>query len=949
MPKALLKNTQNYLFIFLTAITLNSCQQTTSPQWPEQTNETKPWTRWWWHGSAVDKANLTANLEELAKAGFGGVEITPIYDVIGDEDKSITFQSEKWMKMLEHTLKESQRLGLGVDLANASGWPFGGPWISAEHACKNVLCKKYSLKEGEELTAKIEFIQQPLVRAVGKRVDISEVKFPVSSNTNLQELALDQVRFKKRLPLQTLMAYNEKGETLDLTNRVNATGKLEWTAPKGHWELYAVFQGWHGKMVERAGTGGEGNVIDHFSEEATRLFLDDFDKNSKDIDLTGLRAFFNDSYEVDDASGNANWTPQFFEEFKQRRDYDLKNHLPALFGDLDEETNQRVLCDYRETLCDLILEKFTKVWADWAESHNTIIRNQSHGSPAAILDLYEASHIPETEGTDPMRIKMATSAAHTSGKQLVACEAATWLSEHFLSTLANVKQNADLYLTHGVNHIVYHGTPYSPVDDKWPGWMFYASVHFAPTNTWWNELKTVNKYVANCQSFMQNATPKNDILLYFPIYNAWTKRERKNLPHFGMHTEELTKEISYALLEKGFTFDYISDRQIANLSYENGSIKAKGANYRTIVVPECDYLSLTTLKKLFKLAQSGANVILEGKIPRKVPGLYNYKTKENEVEKLIKSLNFESEGNISISNHGKGTVLCGSNIESILEKTGVYPEEIANTGLWFNRVEREKGSCYFISNWTDKNIERWITLNLLEKEAVWFNPMNQTSGKAHTKEADSGSKVYIQLKPGESLILQGYSSKVNSDFYPIWQPLETKLELNKTWEISFKKGGPTLPEPIFTNELFFWENKSVELQNFAGTAVYKTQFELSKQTEKDFILDLGEVHKSAEVWLNGKQLETLIGPVFQTVLPKSLLQKNNILEIKVTNLMANRIIDLDKNNVNYKKFHNINFAARLKENRGTDGNFTAAHWEPLPSGLIGPVTLTEIEPKQLNE
>jgi len=29
-----------------------------------------------------------------------------------------------------------------------------------------------------------------------------------------------------------------------------------------------LFQGWHGKQVERAGKGGEGDVIDHFSENA---------------------------------------------------------------------------------------------------------------------------------------------------------------------------------------------------------------------------------------------------------------------------------------------------------------------------------------------------------------------------------------------------------------------------------------------------------------------------------------------------------------------------------------------------------------------------------------------------------------------------------------------------------------------------------------------------------
>src|SRR3989442_15721781 len=37
--------------------------------WPDTTSETKPWTRWWWMGSAVDSANLTAGLGTLAAGG----------------------------------------------------------------------------------------------------------------------------------------------------------------------------------------------------------------------------------------------------------------------------------------------------------------------------------------------------------------------------------------------------------------------------------------------------------------------------------------------------------------------------------------------------------------------------------------------------------------------------------------------------------------------------------------------------------------------------------------------------------------------------------------------------------------------------------------------------------------------------------------------------------------
>ena len=62
--------------------------------------------------------------------------------------------------------------------------------------------------------------------------------------------------------------------------------------------------------------------------------------------------------------------------------------------------------------------------------------------------------------------------------------------------------------------------------------------------------------------------------------------------------------------------------------------------------------------------------------------------------------------------------------------------------------------------------------------------------------------------------------------------------------------------------------------------------------------------------------------------------------------MANRIADLDRRGVVWKKFYNINFPSRLPENRGADGLFTAAAWPPLDSGLVGPVTLIPLTPFQ---
>ena len=70
---------------------------------------------------------------------------------------SVDFLSPQWMQLFDHTLKESKRLGLGVDLANATGWPFGGPWVSDDDASKSIYFKTYSVTDGSKLKDNIEY------------------------------------------------------------------------------------------------------------------------------------------------------------------------------------------------------------------------------------------------------------------------------------------------------------------------------------------------------------------------------------------------------------------------------------------------------------------------------------------------------------------------------------------------------------------------------------------------------------------------------------------------------------------------------------------------------------------------------------------------------------------------------------------------------------------------
>lgn len=919
-------------------------------KWPQITQQTKPWSRWWWEGSAVNNKDLDKVMEKYQQAGLGGMELTAIYGVKGEESKYINYLSDKWMDVFEHTLQEGEKLGLGIDLANATGWPFGGPWVTPADESKELRYEIFSVNQGEQLKEPVVFIQKAFISAEGhKKININDIKRPISANTDLQQLALDQVRFQEKLPLVTLMAFDQKGNSLNLTKDVDANGKLNWTAPKGDWKLYAVFQGMHGKMVERAAPGGEGFVIDHLSKTAVTDYLHHFDTAFGNRSLKNLRSFFCDSYEVDDANGQADFTPHFFEYFQKARGYDLRQYLPYLLNKSNDEKSDRVLSDFRQTIGELLLKNFTQTWEGWAKSKGKIIRNQSHGSPANILDLYGASDIPETEGEDRLRFKFATSAANVLGKPLASSESATWLNEHFKSTLGEVKNAIDNYFLGGVNHIFYHGIAYSPLSAPWPGWLFYASVHFSPANPQWNNFATVNAYIARCQSFLQMGHPNNDILQYYPLFDSYADRGRSLLKHYdGMKGFENTDFDSNAtwMLANGYSFDFISDNQTEQLQNNANLIQSAGGDYQTILVSNVHYMPLSTLQKIMSLAKSGASILIYKSLPSSVPGLANLTQRQNEFNALLHSLSFQqnAEG-ISVAKVGRGRIIKGDDLPKLLQFSKIRREKMVSQDLHFVRRSYNGGNYYFVVNESGSSFTGWVPLAVVAKSVAVFNPMSQALGFTKTKVGEDGNvEIYLQLQPNESCILKTNTVATSGKQYPYFEAQKDTQTIDGKWTLTFISGGPVLPKPIQLKHLDYWTNLDEnELNNFSGTADYQIDFKKPDAGTNYWKLNLGNVKENAEVWLNGKNIGTLLNDKDGLIIANDLFKQRNHLDIKVSNLMANRIRYMDQNNILYKRFYNINFPAHDPKDIGKNGLFTAKNWDVSPSGLAGPVTLTPLK------
>lgn len=885
--------------------------------------EAKPWTYWWWMGSAVDKRGITENLEALCRAGIGGVHIVPIYGEKGDEDNFIPFLSPEWMEMLIYTAEETDRLGMGLDMTPGTGWPFGGPWVTEENAAKSFFVKKIKSLE----------------------------------KTNIYEY----VEPGQGIALISLAAYDKEGRYTDITSIVSREGNIDWSRVQTADEIFAMFRKPTGQTVKRAAPGGEGKVIDYLDKNS---LLDYFGRFSAAFSKAGLspgkvRGFYNDSYEI----YGANWTNNFFEEFQRRRGYDLHPYIRRL-GDTSENIiSERVATDYCETWSDMLRDIFTRTWVDKSHEMGFITRNAAHKSPGNWLDQYALADIPETEaygssdlsfkglrtradwgrgGPSRLMMKFASSAANIQGRRMVSSETATWLDDHFKVSLSQVKPQIDELFLSGTNHVFFHGVTYSPFSKPFPGKLFYTSTNFGPTSHFWNELPALTRYIADCQQVLQHSSADNDILLYYPMHEIWRKQHSdivikligpENASTWMTNTP--FGNLAEKLLNKGYSFDYVSDSMIRALRVDHGVIRSVGASYKAIVIPECHSMPVETLSALLELAKNGALLFFEKAMPADVPGLF-------EVEKRKARLR-EIEAQMIVM---KETVSMSDPIFERLTAKKIHAEEMAAKGLRFLRKKSGEDRIYFIANQEDKFQEGWILLDKDYKAVEIFDPVSQKRGKAALKRVANGVEIYLQLPPGQSCILRCTANALEGDDWEYWQPRQKqKLALKGPWTVTPVEGAPVVPKPVTAPSFTSWTNFGDDYARFSGKAIYAANFLAPEKylSGQSFLLDLGNVRETARVRINGMDLGLIWCLPNRLIIPEGVVKSKNTIEIEVVNLSINRIIDMDRRGVKWKNFYDVNMI-------NIHGRpYDASLEKPESAGLLSPIYLIPADKKQLTK
>jgi len=857
--------------------------------WPAVTAATRPWTRWWWLGNAVEDGNLDRELSRLDEAGFGGVEITPIYEVEGEEHRSLDFLSDDWIGRFETAVEVATDRGMGVDAVPGTGWHFGGPEVGFADS---------AMKFDAETT-----------RLHGDGY----------------EAAFDPER------LQTVVAYADDGRSVELTDEVDDEGHLSWQPDDGDWSVVAIV-GKMGRDVKRAAPDREGPMVSPFRPAAMRRYLGRFDREFADYDGPPLRATFHDSFEFD-----AHWSPLLLDAFAESCGYRLQDHLPELLGDHpDEERVGRVKADYRRVLSDLYAETITE-WTRWNHADGRQARFQAHCAPGNILDLYALADVPETEFIDEKRnilgSKLASSAGHVSGSRRISAETATWLDKHFTVSLGQLKEHVDELFLSGVNHVVFHGTAYAPDDAPWPGWLFYAATQLNPRNPIWTDLPALTEYVTRCQSVLQSGSPDNDVLLYWNVEDAWHAEdgfaERLNVLQEEWFESYSFGRVARWLWEQGYSFDFVSDQQLRDADVTDGRVAVAGGEYETVIVPETDHAPAPTVEALRDLADAGATVGFETAVPDDMPGLGDLDDRRSRLAAARDDLRSDDEAR-------DGRVLI-DDVPDLLPRTAARREALVDEGLQFVRRSFDGGTHYFVVNRAETAVEGWLPLAADAESVARLDPMSGDTTAAPVREGAAGVEAYCRLGAGDSVVLRALAEEtVAGEPAGHWREGDP-VAVEGPWAVEFTRGGPERPPGAELSELRSWTELSDLHERFAGTACYETTVDRPDAGES-WWLDLGEVADSATVWLNGERLGTALRAPFRVPV-EDLDATDNTLRVEVTNRAANRVRDLDRRGVDWKRFGDINLVGRDYE------PFDAADWDVRPAGLLGPVELVPRDPR----
>ena len=681
-----------------------------------------------------------------------------------------------------------------------------------------------------------------------------------------------------------------KGEAvLDLTDRWHE-GVLDWTPPEGKWTVLRighVNNGARNAPAPKEATGWECNKLDRAGIDAN--FAAYIGRLAKGPLAGGkLKGFVVDSWEC----LRQTWTANLEADFRSLRGYDFRRKLPAVFGwvlDSPERT-ETFLRDWRQTLGELVERNYYARMAELAREYGMTAQYETAFGdvlPGDIMAFWKHCDTPMCEfwfpraesgvGQDDFKpVIPCASAAHIYGKTRVAAEAFTTTRLKWSEEPKRLKACANHAFARGVTHLVFHTYTHNPRTDwKLPGSSFGTRIG--------------TPFIRG-QSWWK----------FMPEFTLWAARCGAML-EAGRPANDilwfLGDDVDHKPSEKspfpsGYKYDYVNrDALLSRISVKDGLFTTpEGVSWKILWVPSDVWVSPEAAVRLAQLKEAGGNVVRGGT--------------DLAVADIVPD------------------VVCGPDAKGRALTDWRKGEQPID---WLHRKDASADWYFVAANGMDA-YEGEVTFRMEGDVSVW----NPATGKCTIPDIphaeDMSTTIKLALAPAECVFVV-FSHKAGATPPAETPPAERDfrdLRNLRDWTLSFPAGW-SAPESMKLVGLKSWTELPIgeEGRHFSGTATYRTSFDA--KAGEALTLDLGEVEVAAEVFVNGRSVRKLWAPPYRCDIGAFVKDGANELRVDVTSTWFNRLA--------YDE--GLPEAERKTWTHAAPPKGTP----PMPSGLLGPVTL----------
>lgn len=682
-------------------------------------------------------------------------------------------------------------------------------------------------------------------------------------------------------------ASDDETTHFDLKDIVNVTSlcngdTLEWLSKPGKWRILNFGMRPTYTTNTPAAPVAKGLEIDKLSKKASYKHFESFVGHV----ISGLTAeekkslhrIIVDSYEV----GPQNWSDDYQKRFIEKMGYDPLPYLPVLSGIIvgSVEKSDRFLWDMRRTIADLVAEEYVGGLRKIANDNGMKLwlENYGHwGFPSEFM--YYGSKADEVggefwAGSGPSaECRLASSACHVYGKNDVYAESYTCGGNYFKWYPASLKQKGDWSYTEGVNNVIMHVYIHQPYEERVPGVNAWFGIEFNRHNTWFDLSKGWIDYQRRCSYMLQQGVPVRDLCVFIgedaPQMNYWIDPK----------------------LSKGYSFDLInSDAIINRLTVSNGKlVLPSGIQYSALLLPPIKTMRPELMSAISSLVEQGA-VVIATSYPEKSPSLKNYPKSDS---LLLSTVNrIYPKGGETIRKTGNGAVYMNDNVNDVLKTIGCT-EDVCVSGDasigWIHR-KTEYSDIYFLSNQGQDVFDGEISFRVSESIPELWNAVDGSVYRASDYIINENKTLLkVKLEPSESVFVVFSDNPVSDREYSYNKTVIKHL--SDSWNINFTNNKLKQNFNITSSSLFDWKNsEDSRIKYFSGTAIYKTEFDFSKEIQSPVYLHVDSVQVMAKVRLNGSDLGYLWTNPYEIELTQALKTGKNILEIEVANLWVNRLL-----------------------------------------------------------